>query len=66
MNLVHTLCSLNAHQVDFMMPNGAKAGQILHILVPGLRELQAVRVPKGAKAGMRKKSSSYVPFTMTQ
>jgi hypothetical protein len=38
-----------------MMPNGAKAGQILHILVPGLRELQAVRVPKGAKAGMRKK-----------
>ena len=49
-----------------MMPNGAKAGQILHILVPGLRELQAVRVPKGAKAGMRKKSSSYVPFTMTQ
>ena len=49
-----------------MMPNGAKAGQILHILVPGLRELQAVRVPKGAKAGMKKKRSFYVSFTVTQ
>ena len=53
-------------QVDFMMPKGAKAGQILHILLPGVRELQAVRVPKGAKAGMKKKDPFYVPFTVTR
>jgi len=38
--------------VDFKLPKNAKPGQILHIVVPGQHELQAVRVPPGAKAGM--------------
>jgi len=38
--------------VDFKMPKGAKPGQILHVLVPGQHDLQAIRVPSGAKAGM--------------
>ena len=37
--------------VDFKMPKGAKPGQILHVLVPGQHDLQAIRVPSGAKAG---------------
>jgi len=38
--------------VEFKLPRNAKAGQILHVLVPGQHDLQPVRVPPGAKAGM--------------
>ena len=38
--------------VEFKLPHGSVAGQILHVLVPGHHDLQPVRVPPGAKAGM--------------
>jgi len=37
---------------EFKLPHGSHAGQILHVLVPGHNELQPVRVPLNAKAGM--------------
>lgn len=38
--------------IEFKLPRSAKAGQILHVVVPGQHDLQPVRVPMGAKSGM--------------
>ena len=38
--------------IEFKLPKTARAGQILHVFVPGQHDLQPVRVPRGAKSGM--------------